>query len=32
MGIDAWARRRFAVTGNERALASESHVRYFGPS
>jgi uncharacterized protein YbjT (DUF2867 family) len=30
LGIDAWARRLFAVTGDERTVVSDSHARYFG--
>ena len=30
MGIDAWARRLFAATGDERTIVSDPHARYFG--
>lgn len=30
MGIDAWARRLFAATGDERAVVSDPHARYYG--
>src|SRR5919198_215050 len=30
MGIDAWARRLFAATGDERSVVSDPHARYFG--
>src|SRR5919112_6436377 len=30
LGIDAWARRLFAVTGDERTVVSDPHARYFG--
>jgi uncharacterized protein YbjT (DUF2867 family) len=30
MGIDAWARRLFAATGDERTVVSDPHARYFG--
>jgi uncharacterized protein YbjT (DUF2867 family) len=30
LGIDAWARRLFAATGDERAVISDPHARYFG--
>ena len=30
LGIDAWARRLFAATGDERTVVSDSHARYFG--
>lgn len=30
LGIDAWARRLFAATGDERAVVSDPHARYFG--
>ena len=30
LGIDAWARRLFALTGDERAVVSDPHARYFG--
>ena len=29
-GIDAWARRLFAATGDERTVVSDPHARYFG--
>jgi uncharacterized protein YbjT (DUF2867 family) len=29
-GIDEWARRLFAATGDERAIVSDPHARYFG--
>jgi uncharacterized protein YbjT (DUF2867 family) len=28
--IDAWARRLFAATGDDRAVVSDPHARYFG--
>jgi len=30
MGIDDWARRLFAATGDERTVVSDPHARYFG--
>lgn len=30
LGIDDWARRLFAATGDERAVVSDPHARYFG--
>jgi uncharacterized protein YbjT (DUF2867 family) len=30
LGIDAWARRLFAATGEERTVVSDPHARYFG--
>jgi uncharacterized protein YbjT (DUF2867 family) len=30
LGIDAWARRLFAATGDERLVVSDPHARYFG--
>jgi uncharacterized protein YbjT (DUF2867 family) len=30
LGIDAWARRLFAITGDERTVISDPHARYFG--
>jgi uncharacterized protein YbjT (DUF2867 family) len=30
LGIDAWARRLFAATGDERQVISDPHARYFG--
>src|SRR3954465_3491019 len=30
LGIDAWARRLFAATGDERAVVADQHARYFG--
>jgi uncharacterized protein YbjT (DUF2867 family) len=30
LGIDAWARRLFAATGDERKVVSDPHGRYFG--
>ncbi len=30
MGIDAWARRLFAATGDDRTVVSAAHARYFG--
>jgi uncharacterized protein YbjT (DUF2867 family) len=30
LGIDAWARRLFAATGDERSVISDPHARYFG--
>jgi uncharacterized protein YbjT (DUF2867 family) len=30
LGIDAWARRLFAATGDERAVISDPHALYFG--
>jgi uncharacterized protein YbjT (DUF2867 family) len=29
-GIDAWARRLFAATGDERTVVGDPHARYFG--
>jgi uncharacterized protein YbjT (DUF2867 family) len=30
LGIDAWARRLFAETGDERTVIADPHARYFG--
>ena len=30
LGIDAWARRLFAATGDERAVIADPHARYYG--
>jgi uncharacterized protein YbjT (DUF2867 family) len=30
LGIDAWARRLFAATGDERTVISDPHASYFG--
>ena len=30
LGIDAWARRLFAATGDERTVVSDPHARYYG--
>ena len=30
LGIDDWARRLFAATGDERTVVSDPHARYFG--
>jgi uncharacterized protein YbjT (DUF2867 family) len=30
LGIDAWARRLFAATGDERQVIGDPHARYFG--
>ena len=30
LGIDGWARRLFAATGDERTVVSDPHARYFG--
>jgi uncharacterized protein YbjT (DUF2867 family) len=30
LGIDAWARRLFAATGDSRTVVSDPHARYFG--
>jgi uncharacterized protein YbjT (DUF2867 family) len=30
LGIDAWARRLFAATGDERIVVGDPHARYFG--
>src|SRR5215213_9864789 len=30
LGIDAWARRLFAVVGDDRTVVSDPHARYFG--
>lgn len=30
LGIDAWARRLFAATGDQRTVVSDPHARYFG--
>jgi uncharacterized protein YbjT (DUF2867 family) len=30
LGIDAWARRLFAMTGDDRTVAGDPHARYFG--
>ena len=29
-GVDAWGRRLFAATGDERTVVSDPHARYFG--
>ena len=30
LGIDAWARRLFAMVGDDRSVISDPHARYFG--
>src|SRR3954447_17273799 len=30
LGIDDWARRLFAATGDPRTVVSDPHARYFG--
>jgi uncharacterized protein YbjT (DUF2867 family) len=30
LGVDAWARRLFAASGDERTVVSDPHARYFG--
>jgi uncharacterized protein YbjT (DUF2867 family) len=30
LGIDAWARRLFATTGDDRAVIADPHARYYG--
>ena len=30
LGVDAWARRLFAATGDPRAVVGDPHARYFG--
>jgi uncharacterized protein YbjT (DUF2867 family) len=30
LGIDAWARRLFAATGDDRPVVTDPHARYFG--
>jgi hypothetical protein len=30
MGIDAWARRLFAATGDKRTVTSDPHALYYG--
>jgi len=30
LGVDAWARRLFAATGDRRTVVSDPHARYFG--
>jgi len=30
LGIDAWGRRLFAATGDNRAVISDPHARYYG--
>jgi uncharacterized protein YbjT (DUF2867 family) len=30
LGIDAWARRLFAMVGDDRTVVSDPHARYFG--
>jgi len=30
LGVDAWARRWFAATGDERTVVGDRHARYFG--
>jgi uncharacterized protein YbjT (DUF2867 family) len=30
LGVDGWARRLFAATGDERTVVGDSHARYFG--
>jgi uncharacterized protein YbjT (DUF2867 family) len=30
LGVDDWARRLFALTGDERSVISDPHARYFG--
>jgi uncharacterized protein YbjT (DUF2867 family) len=30
LGVDAWARRLFAATGDDRTVVADPHARYFG--
>ena len=30
LGIDAWGRRLFAATGDNRAVIADPHARYYG--
>ena len=30
LGVDAWGRRLFAATGDERTVIGDPHARYFG--
>jgi uncharacterized protein YbjT (DUF2867 family) len=30
LGLDAWARRLFAATGDRRAIVADAHARYYG--
>src|SRR5204863_1477677 len=30
LGVDAWARRLFAATGDQRTVIADPHARYFG--
>jgi uncharacterized protein YbjT (DUF2867 family) len=30
LGVDAWARRLFAATGDDRTVVGDAHARYFG--
>jgi hypothetical protein len=30
LGIDAWGRRLFAATGDNRAVVADPHARYYG--
>jgi uncharacterized protein YbjT (DUF2867 family) len=30
LGIDAWARRLFAATGDTRSVVGDPHARYYG--
>jgi uncharacterized protein YbjT (DUF2867 family) len=30
LGIDAWARRRFTATGDNRTVIADPHARYYG--
>jgi hypothetical protein len=30
LGIDEWARRLFAMTGDDRAVVGDPHARYYG--
>jgi uncharacterized protein YbjT (DUF2867 family) len=30
LGIDAWARRLFAATGDNRVVIADPHARYYG--
>ena len=30
LGIDAWARRLFAATGDNREVIADAHARYYG--
>ena len=30
LGVDAWARRLFAMTGDDRTVVGDPHARYFG--